>query len=171
MYLVKTPAGQQAFKERHAEFSPRLRSAFLQFDGRRSLAQVLELIAGLGVTQDELMALVDREWLAPREGVVAVAVPSQPQAQTAPETVSAPVRSGGDASDHARRYRKGYPMAVALTAGMGLKGFRLNMAVEAAIGYEQLVALAPRLRDAASAASYAPFHEALFGAEPGAMAA
>lgn len=170
MYLVKTPAGQQAFKERHADFSPRLRSAFLQFDGRRSLDQVLELIAGLGVTQDELMALVDREWLAPREGVVAVAVPAQ-QVQAAPETASAPARSGGDAADHARRYRKGYPMAVALTAGMGLKGFRLNMAVEAAIGYEQLVALAPRLRDAASAASYAPLHEALFGAEPGAMAA
>lgn len=28
MYLVKTPEGQQAFKERHSDLSQRLRSAF-----------------------------------------------------------------------------------------------------------------------------------------------
>lgn len=163
MYFVKTSLGQQAFKERHADFSPRLRSAFLQFDGQRSLAQVLESISGLGVTQEELLALVERAWLAPREGVVAVAapasaVPAVPDASPPPGVVQE------GAGDQARRYRKGYPLAVAITAGMGLKGFRLNMAVEAAIGYEQLVALAPRLREAASPSSYAPLHEALFGA-------
>lgn len=160
MYLVKTSSGQQAFKDRHADFSPRLRSAFLQFDGQRSLDQVLESIAGLGVTQEELLALVDRAWLAPREGVVAVATP----ATAAPATVLPPAAVEGG-SDQARRYRQGYPLAIAITAGMGFKGFRLNMAVEAAIGYEQLVALAPRLREAASPASYAPLHEALFGAQ------
>lgn len=166
MYLVKTSAGQQAFKERHPDFSPRLRSAFLQFDGRRSLAQVLESITGLGVTQDELLALVEREWLAPRDAVAAAV---QAEAAEAAEAV-APQPAVSDVADQARRYRKGYPVAVALTAGMGLKGFRLNMAVEAAMGYEQLAALAPRLRQAAGAASYAPLHEALFGTEAGALA-
>lgn len=165
MYLVKTATGQQAFKERHADFSPRLRSAFLQFDGQRSLAQVLDSIAGLGVTQEELLALVDRAWLAPREGVVAVAVPSSP-APAVPQAPQPPASVAPEgAGDQARRYRQGYPLAVAITAGLGLKGFRLNMAVEAAIGYEQLAALAPRLREAASPSSYAPLHEVLFGAQ------
>ncbi|CAB5659084.1 Uncharacterised protein [Delftia tsuruhatensis] len=162
MHLVKTPAGQQAFKERHADLSPRLRSAFLLFDGQRSLAQVLEAVGGMGVTQDEILALVEREWLAPREaggpglGVVAVAAPS-------PGDAAVPLPSAPSEPSLAVRYRNAYPLAVAITAGLGLKGFRLNLAVEAAMGYDQLVALAPRLREAASPASYAPLHEALFG--------
>jgi hypothetical protein len=178
MHLVKTPAGQQAFKERHADLSPRLRSAFLLFDGQRSLAQVLESVAGMGVTQDEILALVEREWLAlrdgaePRQGVVAVAVPATAAAAAMPAVAAdegpVPPQAGLPAlapsePSLAVRYRNAYPLAVAITAGLGLKGFRLNLAVEAAMGYDQLVALAPRLREAASPASYAPLHEALFG--------
>jgi len=170
MHLVKTSAGQQAFKERHADLSPRLRSAFLLFDGQRSLAQVLESVSGMGVTQDEILALVEREWLAPRDGseprlgVVAVAVPATvPGAGDAVgEAASLPAAEPSEPSLSVR-YRKAYPLAVAITAGLGLKGFRLNLAVEAAMGYDQLVALAPRLREAASPSSYAPLHEALFG--------
>lgn len=171
MHLVKTSAGQQAFKERHADLSPRLRSAFLLFDGQRSLAQVLESVAGMGVTQDEILALVEREWLAPRDaaeprlGVVAVAVPaaSAVHASTAVPAADPPAQSEPSLSV---RYRNAYPLAVAITANLGLKGFRLNLAVEAAMGYDQLVALAPRLREAASPPSYAPLHEALFGKAP-----
>ena len=99
MHFVKTSAGQQAFKERHADLSPRLRSAFLLFDGQRSLAQVLQAVAGMGVTQDEILALVEREWLAPRDaaeprlGVVAVAVPSVP---AAPAAAASSTDSAGD---------------------------------------------------------------------------
>lgn len=63
MYLVKTPEGQQAFKERHVDLSQRLRSAFLLFDGRRSLLQVLEATAPMGVCKDDILALVTRGWL------------------------------------------------------------------------------------------------------------
>ena len=56
-------------------------------------------------------------------------------------------------------------MAVSITGGLGLKGFRLNLAVEAAMGYEQLVELAPRIREAAGDKAYGPLHKALFGSE------
>jgi hypothetical protein len=65
MYLVKTPEGQQAFKERHADLSQRLRSAFLLFDGRRSLMQVLEAV-GAGGEQGRYSG-AGRQWLAPQE--------------------------------------------------------------------------------------------------------
>lgn len=170
MHFVKTSAGQQAFKERHADLSPRLRSAFLLFDGQRSLAQVLQAVAGMGVTQDEILALVEREWLAPRDAAEPRlgVVPSVP---AAPAAAASSTDSAGDAPAQSEpslavRYRNAYPLAVAITANLGLKGFRLNLAVEAAMGYDQLVALAPRLREAASPASYLPLHEALFGKAP-----
>lgn len=117
---------------------------------------------------------MEREWLAPRDaaeprlGVVAVAVPSVP---AAPAAAASSTDSAGDAPAQSEpslavRYRNAYPLAVAITANLGLKGFRLNLAVEAAMGYDQLVALAPRLREAASPASYLPLHEALFGKAP-----
>ena len=68
-------------------------------------------------------------------------------------------------SSIARRYQTAYPMAVSITGGLGLKGFRLNLAVEAAMGYEQLVELAPRIREAVGNKAYEPLHKALFESE------
>ena len=59
MILLKTAAGQQAFKERHGALSLRQRSAFLLFDGQRSLAQVLEATAALGISWDDVRNMVD----------------------------------------------------------------------------------------------------------------
>ena len=40
------------------------------------------------------------------------------------------------------------PIATQLTAALGLRGFRLNLAVEGATSYEQLAAqLAPKIRE------------------------
>ena len=38
-----------------------------------------------------------------------------------------------------RRYQSAYPLATKLTASLGLRGFRLNLAVEAAGSYEELL--------------------------------
>jgi hypothetical protein len=37
MILVKTDTGQQVFKDRSVRLTPRQRSAFILFDGRRSV--------------------------------------------------------------------------------------------------------------------------------------
>ena len=42
MILKKTPVGQQAFKERTIRLTPRQRSAFILFDGYRSVSEVLD---------------------------------------------------------------------------------------------------------------------------------
>lgn len=166
MYLVKTSEGQQAFKARHVDLSQRLRSAFLLFDGSRSLAQVLTATAAMGVSKDDILALVTKGWLAKREapalaGSATVAVEAQLGKSAVPSLAPAKV----DPASIMRRYQQAYPMAVSITGGLGLKGFRLNLAVEAAMGYEQLVELAPRIRDAAGEKAYAPLHKALFEAE------
>jgi len=47
MILLKTEIGQQVLKDRSVRLTPRQRSAFILFDGRRSVADVLA--AGMGV--------------------------------------------------------------------------------------------------------------------------
>ena len=159
MYLIKTPEGQQAFKERHVDLSQRLRSAFLLFDGAKSLDQVLAATSGMGVQKDDLLALVTRGWLVARADSSPVAEAVKTIAPAANETAAAaPI----DPASMSLRYQQAYPLAVSITGGLGLKGFRLNLAVEAAMGYVQLVALAPRIRDAAGDKAYARLHSALF---------
>ena len=160
MYLMKTPEGQQAFKERHADLSQRLRSAFLLFDGVRSLDQVLAATSGMGVQKDDLLALVTRGWLVARADSPPVVEAATTVAPAASETAAAAAPI--DPTSMSLRYQQAYPLAVSITGGLGLKGFRLNLAVEAAMGYVQLVALAPRIRDAAGDKAYARLHSALF---------
>jgi hypothetical protein len=42
-----------------------------------------------------------------------------------------------------------------------LRGFRLNLAVEGATNYEQLVAVAPKIRDAVGPDKFKPLDDAL----------
>ena len=166
MYLVKTPEGQQAFKERNADLSQRLRSAFLLFDGRRTLMQVLEATSALGVNKDDILALVSRGWLATRESSVVADAAAQAHASSLSKSSSASLAPADvDSGSFQRRYQRAYPIAVSITGALGLKGFRLNLAVEAAMGYEQLAALAPRIRDAAGDKAYTSLHRVLFEAD------
>lgn len=143
--LIKTPEGQQAFKERSALLAGKLRSAFLLFDGRRTVSEVLLATQGLGVAAADIEALQQAGFL-------------QAQAVQAPELAPAAMaqRSAQD------RYREAYPLAVALTGKLGLAGFRLNLSVEGATCYEDLATVAPKIKEAVGATAYVPLERALF---------
>lgn len=145
--LIKTEAGQQAFKARSAQLAGKLRSAFLLFDGVRTVDEVLLATQGLGLGVADIATLV-------QAGLLAEAPGSPPAAA---ETAAPPsVRSAQE------RYRDAYPVAVALTGKLGLSGFRLNLSVEAATSFDQLAAVAPRIRDAVGPQAYVPLEQALF---------
>jgi len=146
MILVKTQAGQQALKDRHGALAPRQRPAFILFDGKRSLEQVLAATQAMGITMDDVQAMIDLGLLE-RQAGAPQAHPAQPQVSS-----RSPVE----------RYQAAYLIATELTASLGLRGFRLNLAVEAATGYEQLVALAPKIREAVGDAKYERLNQALF---------
>ena len=155
MIFVKTQAGQKVLKERQGVLSPRQRSAFILFDGQRTLAQVLAATAAMGITQDDVRLMV-HEGLLERTG----AAPQPKAAQAAGE------EPAGVGEGHVRstreRYRAAYLVATELTASLGLRGFRLNLAVEGATGFESLAALAPRIREAVGEAKYERLKRALF---------
>jgi len=158
MAYVKTEAGQAAFKERSALMSSRQRAAFILFDGIKPLDKVLSATAGLGITR------LDIEHMA-THGFIADASPA-PAAAESPAKVSAPeVAEAAEVSSRTpqERYSQAWPMATQLTASLGLRGFRLNLAVEAASGYDDLLALLPKIQAAVGNEKCAGLERALNG--------
>ena len=141
--LNKTPLGQQAFKERSAQLAGKLRSAFLLFDGQRTVPEVLNLTQSLGVTAQDIETLQQAGML---QAVTACPHPEATRSARTPQ----------------ERYRDAYPLAVSLTGKLGLPGFRLNLSVEAATSYEALAAVAPKIKEAVGPAAFTPLAQALF---------
>ena len=171
MIYQKTEAGQTAFKTRSVELSSRQRSAFLLFDGKRTLAEVLKATTGLGITAPDIDDLVTKGLLAPLTGAGTALPPVVAVADTVPATMNAgPVPAAAAPSDaHApaeqltptQRYQRAYPVATRITAQLGLRGFKLNLAVEAASGYDDLVALLPKIAISAGDKAAAELKRAL----------
>lgn len=144
--LIKTALGQQAFKERSPLLAGKLRSAFLMFDGQRTVVDVLQATQGLGVTPADIEGLVQAQLLED----------TQPQTEPAKEQVAVSSRTPQE------RYRDAYPLAVELTGKLGLSGFRLNLSVEGCTSYQELAAVAPRIKEAVSQQDYEKLNQALF---------
>jgi hypothetical protein len=136
----KTPAGQQVLKDRSLNLTPRQRAALILIDGKRSLADVLQ---SSGAAREDVERLLALELISGAVPKTPAAVPTSPPAS--PQ----------------ERYQAAYPIATRLTASLGLRGVRLNLAVEAAGSYDDLLALSPRIRDAVGAAQFAPLGAAL----------
>lgn len=150
MIYTKTELGQAAFQSRSQALTPRQRSAFIMFDGKRSLQDVLQATAGLNVTAEDIDQMVAGGLLAPGEVAAAPAVEAAP-APGAPPTLSAQAH-----------YSKAYPIATRLTAALGLRGFRLNLAVEAAGNLAELQALAPKISEAVGPEKFEELRSALY---------
>ncbi len=162
--LVKTPAGQLALKDRHGGLTPRQRSAFILFDGRRTVGQVLAATAAVGITMEDVQTMIDQGLLESPDGRPLARVQAAPAG-----TGQGPSAAGPDASPApaatamADRYQGAYRVATELTSGAGLRGFRLNLAVEGARNVEELAALAPKIRELVGDEKYRRLQDALFG--------
>jgi hypothetical protein len=152
--LVKTEAGMQVMKDRSVALSPRQRAAFILFDGKRTRDDVLAATAAVGVRDEDL------------EQLLVLGLLADAAQRHSPDTV--PMGLGELLPPASRppqqRYAEAYPIALQLTSGMGLRGSGLNLAVEAATGYEQLAALGPKIREAVGPEKYLPLALALHDA-------
>jgi len=136
----------------------RQRSAFILFDGKRTTEQVLAATAPMGITPDDVQTMIDQGLLAPPAGAAPAPVAGSDAAGAA--EASGTKGSGRSAQE---RYQEAYPIATGLTAELGLRGFRLNLAIEGAGSFDDLAALAPKIREAVGDAKYARLEVALFG--------
>ncbi|MDO9406562.1 MAG: hypothetical protein Q7T87_21250 [Polaromonas sp.] len=153
MILVKTDVGQQALKDRSVPLTPRQRSAFILFDGKRSVDNVIA--AGMGITAEDIDQMVALGVLSSPGGK-----PEQPVPEAARPAAATNATTGSGRSKQ-QRYKDAYPIATQLTGSLGLMGFRLNLQVEGTTSYEDLVALAPKIRAAVGPEKAAALDKAL----------
>jgi hypothetical protein len=149
MLLIKTDLAHQVLQDRSVSLNQRLRAALIMFDGKHQTAFVLKMTASFGVTQGDVDELVSLGMLK-ESGL--------PGGTLAPNT-----KPVADERSPQQRYQDAYPLATKITASLGLRGFRLNLAVEAATSYEALLALAPKIRDAVGPEKFAALGKALSG--------
>jgi hypothetical protein len=98
---------------------------------------------------------------APAAASPAVAEPAAPAlSPAAAQAVAAPE---AEVRSSQQRYKDAYPIATKLSGSLGLRGFRLNLAVEGTSNYEQLLDLLPKIQAAVGAEKAAPLERALKG--------
>jgi hypothetical protein len=168
MRYKKTELGQTALHNRALALSPRQRSAFIMFDGKRTVSDVLKATAGLGVTTEDIQHLVSMALLAevtqpiePFSAPVANGTVASPKLPSSEAPVVTATDKPVSAPDQAN-YSRAYPIATRLTAGLGLRGFRLNLAVEAAGDLTKLRELAPKIKDAVGPEKFKELENALY---------
>lgn len=153
MILLKTEAGQQVIRDRSVRLTPRQRSAFILFDGKRSVEEILSACAGVAAEDvDQMIAL---GLLEPPSGMPTASMPpvrmdslTGVSTSDAPGASEAAMRAPDPGVSPQQRYKDAYPIATQLTGALGLRGFRLNLAVEGTASYDELLALAPKIRTA-----------------------
>lgn len=155
MIYAKTELGQAALQSRSRELTPRQRSALIMFDGKRALHLVLKATAGLGITEDDVRHLADLKFLTVVEYDTPISAP--PLAVN-----SAMAASGPPTLDAQAHYSRAYPIAARLTSSLGLRGFRLNLAVEAAGSLAQLRELGPKIKEAVGPEKFRELQSALY---------
>ncbi len=167
MELKKTELGRTAFKDKSRDFTPAQRSAYVMFDGARSTQTVISFAAGLGFGEADVQHLVGLGFLeAAESGAAAPTKAAKPPVAVAAKPINsvdapqAPQTSDGVFNTH-ECYKVAYPEALKLAAGLGMRGFLLNLAVERATSYEDLVAVAPKLREAVGEAKFGALKAAL----------
>jgi hypothetical protein len=144
MQLAKTEAGKKAITDRSMALNAKQRSALIIFNGERKLEEVLKMVAGLGVTMGDVEHMMSQGLLVELGATDSAKVEAHVK-------IVEPLGSFVELNEAQSRYMRAYPLATKLTASMGLRGFRLNLAVEAAGSYSQLVELFPKIKEAAGA--------------------
>ena len=171
MIYIKTERGQSALHDRSVGLAPRQRSAFILFDGRRSDGEVMTATAGLGVVAADIDHMVTLGLLSPvlPSSSHAINVPPEMPGKAVAvrvlvesEPATIPAATASPSLDTQVHFLKAWPIATRLTAGLGLRGFRLNLAVEAAGDLAKLKELAPRIKEAVGAEKFQELEVALY---------
>lgn len=150
MILAKTYEGQRVLKDRSVPLTARQRAVFILVDGKKTVEQLLAAASAGGVTRADVDRLMELGLVGELSRAAAIAHSNQ-------ERLAAKRNS----RSLEQRYEEAYPIATMLTEHLGLKGYRLNLAVMSAGNYMELLALAPRIREAVGEERFAMLDQIL----------
>jgi hypothetical protein len=144
MTLKRTELGHQVVKDRSVSLTPRQRAALILIDGRRTMDELHAAIVTAGISAQELDRLLEL-------GLVFDPTPEATAAAAKAKAKAIEAEIQHSHRSEQERFAEAYRVATQLTASLGLRGFRLNLAVEAASDYNSLRELAGRIREAVGA--------------------
>ena len=153
MIYVKTAAGRQALKERSELMPRKYHFPFLMCDGVRDSADILTASAQHGFTSVDLYQMVQLGFIEAASAGVAPVLLQTPGVSGAPSQAPSP--------QSAALFVEAEHLATSITAKLGLRGFRLNMAVERTNNLADLKALLPQIEEAAGALATKPLADFL----------
>lgn len=153
MFITKTETGLRVLKDRSIRLTPLQRAIFVMVDGRRTIEEILAATATIGATMDDVNVLFSH-------GLVADAAPALTSALEEADAIDYEAQRRRDQDDQ-QRFAQAYPIAARLVAGLGLRGFRLNLALEGAKDLVALKQVAHRIREAVGPAKFAELDHAL----------
>ena len=156
MRYAKTDTGKQAISDRSTSLSSRQRSALIIVNGERTLEVLLKMVEGLGITLADIEHMESLGLIAKIHDQASVSTGIDP-------TRSVAIDSNVQVGEAQSRYSRAYPLATQITAKMGLRGFRLNLAVEAVGSYSQLIELFPKIKEAVGSEKAMTLEKALRG--------
>ena len=131
-------------KDRSVPLTPHQRSVFILVDGKRTVDELVEATSGGGVTRADVDRLIELGLVAELSRSAATALANARQLEAK--------RSGRSLEE---RYERAHPVAAMLTSNLGLRARNLNYAVTNAMNYMDLLALAPRIREAVGEKDFA----------------
>ncbi len=185
MIYTKTERGRTALQSRSSILAARHRPAFIMFDGKRGVEEVLKAASGFGFTMVDVEQMLEHGLIELALGQtpgrsdasvsqlsISSVLPSQIASSASPSSGPAALPAGnlsdtlhpaGTPSLEAQaHFLKAWPVATRLTANLGLRGFRLNLAVEHAADLAELKELAPRIKDAVGGEKFRELEIALY---------
>ena len=177
MIYIKTELGKTEFQDKSLGFSLRQRSAFILFNGNRTVADIIQMTSALSVTTSDIDHMVAAGVLAPSvvssgkptvsalpisPPVSSVSSVSSVKPTVVASTLSPPVSAEKAKLDEQVQYAKAYPIAVKLTSALGFRGFMLNLSVESASDLKALRDLAPKIKKAAGVEKFKELEDALY---------
>ena len=149
MRYAKTNVGMKVLQDRSVPLTARQRAAFVLCDAKHTSQHVRASVHSMGGSVEDLQRLHAL-------GLIT-------ELPDADEEEAARAAQALKDRPPQQRYSDAYPIASRLTATLGLRGFTLNLAVEHAGDYDELCAVAARIREAVGDEAYAPLQQALFG--------
>jgi hypothetical protein len=138
MIYIKTELGRQALKERSESMPRKYHFPFMMCDGQRDHADILIAEARTGFGLEDLEQMLVLGFIAPLP-VKTVPVKADPINTATLDVKAMPTQQ------QANVFLDASKMATALSANLGLRGFRLNLAVQTASNLTDLDALLPQL--------------------------
>lgn len=162
MFITKTETGLRVLKDRSVRLTPVQRAIFVMVDGRRAIDDILAATTAMGATMDDFNVLFAHGLVADAEPARAPDRDPEPEPEPpAQASAGAEAGPGRQALADQERYAQAYPIATRLTSGLGLRGFRLNLAVEGARDLATLKQVSQRIREAVGPAKFAELDHAL----------